>query len=431
MQQNKFVIALILVIWFVISFVTNILGPIMPVIIDTYSLSLTMAAFLPFSIFLAYGVMSIPAGALVEKIGEKASMLAAFGLACSGSFLFALFPVYGMALASLFIIGMGMAMLQVIINPLMRVAGGQENFAFYSVLGQFVFGASSFISPHVFSWVMRELPRYPKSVGIFLLELLSKVTPENLPWSSLYWIFAFVFILMIITIKLVILPKVTLTEEEKFAAAEVYGSLLKKRHIILFFLGIAAYVGTEQGIANWMGKFLKDYHGISPEGEGASAISWFWGLMALGCLLGLGLLKLIDSKVVLRAFTLLTMLALGAALFGSTRISLVAFPAVGFLLSVMFSIIFSLALNSETKYHGAFSGILCTGILGGALVPLIIGWWGDRYGLRAAMLFLFVTLGYILSISFWAKPLSNNKTIGLEYWRKITQKKDQINRYKS
>jgi fucose permease len=64
-------------------------------------------------------------------------------------------------------------------------------------------------------------------------------------------------------------------------------------------------------------------------------------------------------------------------------------------------------------HHGSFSGILCTGIFGGALVPLIIGWLGDLVGLRLAMLFLFVTLGYILSIAFWAKPIIDNKTISL------------------
>jgi fucose permease len=80
---------------------------------------------------------------------------------------------------------------------------------------------------------------------------------------------------------------------------------------------------------------------------------------------------------------------------------------------MMWAIIFSLALNSEKMHHGSFSGILCSGIFGGALVPLIIGWLGDHIGLRLAMLFLFVTLGYILSVAFWAKPIINNKTVNL------------------
>ena len=412
MRRSNFIVLLILVIWFVISFVTNILGPLMPTIIENYQLSLTLAAFLPFSFFLAYGIMSIPAGMMIEKLGEKFSMLIAFGLTFTGSLLFALFPVYQIALASLFIIGAGMAMLQVIINPLMREAGGEENFAFFSVLAQLVFGFASFISPHVFTYLMRELTSYDGK-GNFFIHSLSQLIPENLPWTSLYWIFALVFIIMLLIIGLVKLPAVELKEEERTGAVQTYIDLFRKKHVILFFLGIMAYVGTEQGIANWMSKFLNTYHGIDPQGQGAAAISWFWGLMTLGCLTGLVLLKLIDSKRILKIFTILTMVTLIIALFGPAEISLYAFPATGFLISMIWGIIFSLALNSEKMHHGSFSGILCSGIFGGALVPLIIGWLGDHIGLRLAMLFLFVTLGYILSVAFWAKPIINNKTVNL------------------
>lgn len=412
MRRSNFIVLLILVIWFVISFVTNILGPLMPTIIENYQLSLTLAAFLPFSFFLAYGIMSIPAGMMIEKLGEKFSMLIAFGLTFTGSLLFALFPVYQIALASLFIIGAGMAMLQVIINPLMREAGGEENFAFFSVLAQLVFGSASFISPHVFTYLMRELTSYDGK-GNFFIHSLSQLIPENLPWTSLYWIFALVFIIMLLIIGLVKLPAVEFKEEERTGAVQTYIDLFRKKHVILFFLGIMAYVGTEQGIANWMSKFLNTYHGIDPQGQGAAAISWFWGLMTLGCLTGLVLLKLIDSKRILKIFTILTMVTLIIALFAPAEISLYAFPATGFLISMIWGIIFSLALNSEKMHHGSFSGILCSGIFGGALVPLIIGWLGDHIGLRLAMLFLFVTLGYILSVAFWAKPIINNKTVNL------------------
>lgn len=410
MRRNKFVVVLILCIWFVISFITNILGPIMPVLIDNFKLSLTLAAFLPFSFFLAYGIMSIPAGMMIERFGEKPSMLVAFGLTFIGSFLFATFPVYIMALASLFIIGIGMAMLQVIINPLMREAGGEEHFAFNSVLAQLIFGAASFVSPFVFTYLMHELNDYHGGGNLFI-HTLSLLVPKELPWSSLYWIFSLILIVMLLVISFVKLPKVELKEDEKAGAFQSYIDLFRKRQVNLYFLGIMAYVGTEQGLSNWMSKFLNTYHGFNPEMEGASAIAWFWGLMSVGCLLGLLILKLADSKLVLKVFTLLAMATVALALFGSAQLSLWAFPTAGFFLSIMFSVIFSLALNSVNKHHGSFSGILCSGILGGALVPLIIGWIGDQIGLRTAMLFLYITLGYILAIPFWAKPLVNNKTI--------------------
>ena len=74
-------------------------------------------------------------------------------------------------------------------------------------------------------------------------------------------------------------------------------------------------------------------------------------------------------------------------------------------------IIFALALNSVAEHHGSFTGILCTGILGGALVPLAIGWLGDHIGLRDAMFLILALLAYIISISFWARPLARNETI--------------------
>lgn len=412
MKRNRFVVLLILCIWFVISFITNILGPVMPVLIDNFKLSLTLAAFLPFSFFLAYGVMSIPAGMMIEQYGEKRSMLAAFGLTFIGSFLFALFPVYSMAIISLFIIGIGMAMLQVIINPLMREAGGEEHFAYNSALAQLIFGAASFISPFVFTYLMLHMNSVRDRN--FLIDTLRLVTPKELPWSSLYWLFSTIIVIMIIVISLIRFPKVELKEEERTGAFHSYMELFRKKQVILYFLGIMAYVGTEQGLANWMSKFLYTYHGYNPEVEGASAIAWFWGLMSVGCLIGLLILKLADSKLVLKVVTLLAMLTVVIALTGSASIALMAFPVAGFFLSVMYSIIFSLALNSVEKHHGAFSGILCSGIFGGALVPLIIGWIGDQIGLRYAMFFLFVTLGYILAIPYWAQPLVDNKTIKLK-----------------
>jgi fucose permease len=146
--------------------------------------------------------------------------------------------------------------------------------------------------------------------------------------------------------------------------------------------------------------------------EGKTAVSLFWGLMTAGCLLGLVLLKLFDSRRVLVGFTAAAMLALTLALFGPARVSLWAFPLIGFCASVMWPIIFSLALNSLDRHHGAFSGILVTGIVGGALMPPVVGALGDLLGLRYGMMILYLTLGYILSIGIWARPLITNKTLG-------------------
>jgi fucose permease len=141
---------------------------------------------------------------------------------------------------------------------------------------------------------------------------------------------------------------------------------------------------------------------LRPEVEGAAAVGWFWGMLTIGCLLGMPLLKFIDSKLVLRIFVILALITLTATLFGNEQMALYGFPALGFTLSVMWSITVSLALNSVAKYHGTFSGILMSGIAGGALVSLLIGGLKDLIGLRQGMFVLYLTLGYLLYISFWA-----------------------------
>jgi len=119
-----------------------------------------------------------------------------------------------------------------------------------------------------------------------------------------------------------------------------------------------------------------------------------------------------DSRKVLIVFTSAAILCLLASLLGSKSVALIGFPLVGFFSSVMWSVIISLALNSVKSHHGSFSGILVTGIAGGAIVPLIVGSLGDAVGLKYGMFFLFITLLYILSIGFWSKPLINNDFIG-------------------
>lgn len=408
-KRNYYMVFLIFLTFFVISFLTNIIGPLIPDIIQSFNLSLALAGFLPFSFFIAYGVMSIPAGFLVEKYREKTVMLMAFAMAFAGALLFSLFPNYLVATISFFLIGLGMAILQVAINPLLRVSGGEEHFAFNSVMAQLIFGSASFLSPRLYSYLVTNLPAPEKDN--LLLNILRKIVPEKLPWVSLYWVFALTTLLMLLIIFFSSFPKVELKEEERVGTWGIYKILFRRKIVLLYFLGIMAYVGTEQGVANWISQFLKTYHGLDPQTAGARAVSHFWGLMTVGCGLGLLLLKLVDSRKVLVGFSIAAITFLSLALFGPTEISRLAFPLLGFAASVMWSIIFSLALNSIEAYHGAFSGILCTGIIGGALVPLLIGWLGDQIGLRQGMFVLYLTLGYILSIGLWARPLISNETI--------------------
>jgi fucose permease len=373
-------------------------------------LSLTLSAFLPFAFFIAYGIISIPAGMLVEKYKEKNIMLLAFLIAFLGALLFSVFPNYIVFIASLFMMGAGMAMLQVAINPLLRVSGGEEHFAFNSVLAQLIFGGASFLAPMFLTFLISELDGQNKN---FVKTIFSSLVPANLSWTSLYWVFTLIFLLMIAVIFISKFPKVERKDDEITGTWETHRQLFKQKVVILYFIGIFSYVGTEQGVSYWISKFLYDYHHLDPNTIGALTVGRFWGMMSVGCLIGLGLLKLFDSRRVLVGAVILAMIFLSIALFGPANFSLIAFPLVGFSLSVMWSIVFSLALNSVNNHHGSFAGILCTAIIGGAVIQLFIGWLGDAFGLRFGMMFIYLTLAYLLFIGLWAKPIITNETINI------------------
>lgn len=130
MKRNYYIVALIMLTFFVISFLTNVIGALNPDFESGFHLSHTLAGILPFAFFIAYGMVSIPTGMLLEKYKEKKIMVAGFVVAFIGSLLLAMIHNYLSAIISLFMIGSGMAMLQVVINPLLRASGGEEHYAF-------------------------------------------------------------------------------------------------------------------------------------------------------------------------------------------------------------------------------------------------------------------------------------------------------------
>jgi len=397
-----------MITFFVISFLTNIIGTLLPVATTDLHLTLAQSGIIPFAFFIAY-IISIPAGYLVEKIGEKYVILIAFALSSSGSIIFTLSPSYASFLLSLFIMGAGVAMLQVSLWPLLRTAGGEENYSFNSVLAQMFFGVASFLSPMVYSYLVVNMPL--NNGSNIVLDLFSYLVPSNMSWVSMYWIFGLISILMIFFILFIKFPKVKLQKDEQLGGFKTITYLLKKPVVIIFFFGIFAYVGTEQGISVWISQFLAQYGSYDPNTTGATVIAYFWALQGIGAILGIVLLKLFDVKKILATFLILLLISFSIALFTTPKIALIAFPACGFLTSVMYGSIFSLGLNSIDSHHGTFSGIMCTGIIGGAVVPSLEGLVGNYFSLRTGMCLVYITIFFMLYIAISAKPLIKNKTI--------------------
>jgi FHS family L-fucose permease-like MFS transporter len=412
MKRNYYLVILVFLTFAVISIITNILGAINPPVAESYKLNDLMRGFLPMAFFLAYGVMSIPGGMLVEAYRDKKTMIGAFVFVLAGVILFVLIPKFTIFLCTLFMIGAGFAVLQVVINPLLRVSGGEENFAFFSAMAQLIFGGASYIGPQIFKYFVVNLKNVSGDSDL-IIRGMSHLTPSEMSWTSMYWFFALLALIMICLIVLSKFPRVERTGEERIGAWSVILGLFKKRVVIMFFIGMFCYVGTEQGVSYWISTFLERYHGFDPNTVGANAVAWFWGLMMIGCAVGLVLLKLLDSRKILLGSVSLSVVCLMIALFGPGNIARFAFPLIGFFISVLYPIIVSLALNSLEEHHGSFAGILCTGIVGGAVVPWIIGGLSELLGLRFAMLSLLVTFGYMFSVGIWAKPIVLNKTISI------------------
>src|SRR5262249_38990556 len=160
-------------------------------------------------------------------------------------------------------------------------------------LAQLVFGLASYVSPLVFESLMQRA-----------------AAGQSLVWVAFYRDFVAVFVMLVLLSAWLAPRRVALTESERVGTAASYRELLRERSVWLFFVGIFTYVGTEQSLNNWMSTFLKTYHGFSPNSDGAHAVALFWGLMSIGCLLGLLLLRLADSKLVLALFTVAALVSL-------------------------------------------------------------------------------------------------------------------------
>ena len=405
-SQHPVLILLVLIGFITVSFITNLLGPIFPELISDFAIGLMLAGFFPFAFFIAYGVMSIPAGLLIERFGERAMMMFAYSLSALSCGIFVLLPHFAVAMLSLFCLGLAMSVLQVVMNPLLRFAAGSEHYSFMAVLGQLLFGLTAAITPVIYQQLT------VLNVDSWLYPLLVWL-PANMPWLSLYLLFAVICLLMLVWLWFCPFPANTAPVSPPESARVMLQSqwlLLKNSTVQKFFIAVFCYVALEQGIANSIAVYLQQVHQVDAVSTGASAVGQFWLNMTIGCVLGLGLLKLFDCRFILLIFSASSLVLLLLALSGDKQLALHCLPLLGGSLSVMWSIIFALALNSMPNQHGAVAGVLCTGIIGGAFTSPLLGLLAEQLdSIRLAMLLLLLPLAYLISVAFWAKPIVNNQ----------------------
>ncbi len=334
--------------------ITNVAGAIIPKIRDTYQVSSSLSALLAATFFIAYGLTSIPWGIFMDKNSKKLTLILSSVITMGGVALFAAIAGFTPNMIAMFLCGVGITGIQVAINPLVAEISDPAKYSRNLTLFMVVNGAGGYLAP----------------------QLVTLIKNQGMPWSVTYWVFTGIALVMTLAISFPKYPQ-TIHAEKKDADKSNHTLTLLTKHplIYLYAVGIFLYVGVEVGVANTIGFYLQDKLNIGEVlGEAAeaaknTAISNYWGGLLLGRLVGSVVLDRIPGKAAIMIYISLASGALYAAMHGDINQALYAFPAIGFFISIMFPTIYSIATNSFPKeYASAISGILCTAIIGGAVV---------------------------------------------------------------
>ena len=415
-KQNGKLIAIITMIFLfgMISFVTNLAAPMGIVLKNQFSVSNALGMLGNFGNFIAYAVMGIPSGILLQKVGYKKTALIAVAIGFIGvgvQFLSGhsspemAFAVY---LIGAFIAGFSMCLLNTVVNPMLNKLGGEGNKG-----NQLIQIGGSFNS------VMATIT--PMFVGILIAGSIEKATISQI-FPVMYTAMA-VFALAFLVLLFVPIP-----EPNAATTTEPIGKLmsgaLKFRHFILGAIAIFVYVGIEVGVPGTLNLFLTDP--VEKGGAGiASTISGFvvgtyWFLMLIGRLAGASLGAKVSSKAMLTFTSALGLLLVFLAIFSPTD-SFVNLPMlqqsatgglsfglaevpinamylvlVGLCTSIMWGGIFNLAVEGLGKYLAAASGLFMVLVCGGGILPVIQGVVADMAGFMASYWVIIAALAYLL-----------------------------------
>ena len=395
--KNNYFFLLIALAFAYLTFgaITNVAGAIVPKIKEAYHVSGSASSFLASVFFIAYGLTSVPFGMLINKFGTKITLIFGSLITTIGVLMFASVPGYYANMVAMFICGVGITAIQVSANPLVKEVSNPEKYSRNLTLFMVLFGAGSYIAPHVVTFVKL----------------------RGLEWNYTYWIFTIVSIIMLFCLAFPKYPEEKASGEKEKKSEKSFVYLLRDPLMILYTLAIFLYVGVEVGVANNIGLFLEDMHkitdvlGANAEAIKNSTIANYWLGLLIGRLLGSFVLDKIPTKKAIQIYISCAAIALGCAIFSkSLTIALWAFPVVGFFISIMFPSIYGLAIDSYKKeYSGMVSGILCTAIIGGAVVGPLIAKVAEitgsiqRPNWYMGTLIAFACYAYIFTVGIWAR----------------------------
>lgn len=367
------------VLFFMMGFITCLNDILVPYLKEVFELDYTQAALVQFCFFGAYGLMSIPASKLIEKIGYHKGMVMGFAVTALGCLLF--FPAvslhtYGLFLLALFVLASGIVVLQVAANPYVSVIGPKESASSRLTMVQAFNSFGTFLAPFFGSY--------------FILSKLADTTDAGAVKYP-YLFIAMVLIVIAFMLSRLQLPDIKSESEHNGTWTKV----LKDRGLLLGMFGIFAYVGAEVSIGTFLVNYVMELTPM-PETEAATLVAIYWGGAMAGRFLGIFTLKEFSPGRVLTVHAMLAIALILISINSRGLISVYSMILVGFCNSIMFPTIFTLGIkNLGPGEEGKGSGLLATAILGGALIPVMTGMMADKMGFRVAFLLPVFCYGYI------------------------------------
>ena len=341
----------------------------------------------PSLVFFWFLIFSVPTGMLMNKIGRKNTVLVSLVVTTISLILPLFDDSYGIMLASFSLLGIGNAIMQTSLNPLVTNLISADKLASTLTFGQFVKAIASFLAPILAAWgATAVLPTF------------------GLGWRAFLVIYAVISFLSIS-----ILSATPIQEERPDKASGIVEclKLLGSPFILLCFLGIMCHVGIDVGTNTTAPKILMERLSLPLE-EAGFATSIYFIFRTLGCFSGAFILNKVSAKSFFGFSVAMMLLAMGMLFVCDTLIPIyVGIALVGFGNSNVFSIIFAQALLSSPKEKNEISGLMIMGLFGGTVFPLAMGFAADALGQVGAIAVMTIGVVYLLYFTTRIKQIKS------------------------
>jgi MFS transporter, FHS family, L-fucose permease len=379
----KKALASLSILFFMMGFITCLNDILVPYLKAIFTLDYSRAALVQFCFFGAYGLTSIPASKLIERVGYQTGMVIGFCLSACGCLLF--FPAvnyhtYALFLLALFVLASGIVLLQVAANPFVSVIGPKETASSRLTMVQAFNSFGTFLAPFFGAY--------------FILSKLASGDAGDVVYP--YLLIAIVLLIIAAVVYRISFPTSSSAQETKGKWSEV----LKDQGLLLGMLGIFTYVGAEVAIGSFLVNYVMELSHLH-ETQAAKMVSIYWGGAMVGRFIGIFTLKTFPPAKVLSLHALLAIALIVFSINSTGMLAIYSIVLVGFCNSIMFPTIFTLAIKGlKAGQEKTGSGLLATAILGGAIVPLSTGLLADKVGLQTAFILPVLCYAYIAGLGF-------------------------------